>query len=530
MYNDIEVKEYINLIPGQEEVLPLFWDVSGHGTSIAGIIAAEDNGEGITGIDPNIELYSARVLDENRSAPVSRIIEAIYWAIEKDVDIISLSFGTPARSEALERAVKDAYNRGILIIAAAGNQGDVEYPAAMEEVMAVGGTDTDGTVCDYSGQGEEVEIVAPAEKIITTGGFDGVMVTNGTSMAVPHVVGVAARLWEKDRTKTADFIRQLMNAAANPCDQEVKCGNGLLDYQRALEIYDDFEKKYSPAKTPEQNQSAVEENDAPIQVFEDVNCVNGSWHSKTWITDPQNNKKDNRSHELLADEALKENGYIVSSSSDANSAYIISMVKKGAIYPDLEDYNMNGMESHPCLHGYFKTTTGSASCNYVKNYIKCTEYAKEIRNGKTYSKPSSTDPNDVDKELQLLFSGVSWEHEGASAVNRAAFAYGIAMHTATDVYAHSVWTTQYGRLFHLKKNGNEYADDSSIVEERFKVAQDVAINILKHFKNNTVGTADDLCNSSNYNGSLFKLYNFQTYLNTYSTTLGKRMENNSKTY
>lgn len=66
LFNDIDVKESINLIPGEENIMPLFWDISGHGTSIAGVIAAKDNGEGITGINPNVELYSARVLDEDK--------------------------------------------------------------------------------------------------------------------------------------------------------------------------------------------------------------------------------------------------------------------------------------------------------------------------------------------------------------------------------------------------------------------------------------------------------------------------------
>ena len=116
LFNDIDVKESINLIPGEENIMPLFWDISSHGTSIAGVIAAKDNGAGITGINPNVELYSARVLDEDKSAPVSRVVEAIYWAIEKKVNIISLSFGMTVPSEALETAVKEAYDKGILIV------------------------------------------------------------------------------------------------------------------------------------------------------------------------------------------------------------------------------------------------------------------------------------------------------------------------------------------------------------------------------------------------------------------------------
>ena len=531
LYNDIKIKESINLIPGEEEVLPLFWDISGHGTSIAGIIAAEDNEEGITGIASNVELYSARVLDENKSAPVSRIIEAIYWAIEKDVDIISISFGTTTKSEALEEAIKEAYNRGILIIAATGNNGEVEYPAAMQETMAVGGTDTSGEVCNYSGQGKEVEVVAPAEQIVTTGGFDGIVVTSGTSMAVPHVVGVAAKLWGKDKTKSADFIRQLLDASANgKCGKETECGYGIIDYKQALKIYKKFEKNYKPNKDITENSDNIEKNKTPKESFEGVDCVNGSWYSK-----PKKGE-DEKTHLTLAENALNKNGY-----TGIGSTYIISLVKQGAVYPDKDISKVRHMKLHPCMHGYFKDTKGNASCNYINNYIACTKFAKEIRSGKTYKKPKSTDANNISKELQLMYSNVAWGSIGSTAINRAAFVYGVAIHTATDVFAHSVYgnntdaefgRTGWMRFFHDKdENGNDYADKSYVVPKRFEVAKDVAVNALSHFKNNTVGTANDFCKSANYNKNLFKLFNFKEYLNGVGAKdLAEKMGNYSLTY
>ena len=89
----MELKGFIDLVPGYEECLPYYTDITGHGSAVAGIIAAEKNGKGITGINTNVELYSARVLDENNSAPTSRVIEAIYWAIDHNVNIINMSFG-----------------------------------------------------------------------------------------------------------------------------------------------------------------------------------------------------------------------------------------------------------------------------------------------------------------------------------------------------------------------------------------------------------------------------------------------------
>ena len=107
---DIDVKERINFIPGQDNISILYEDSTGHGTCIAGIMAAKNNDIGITGVNSNIELYSARVLDNDNSSKVSRIIDAINWAIEKKVNILSLSFGTTTNSEVLHNAIKKAHS------------------------------------------------------------------------------------------------------------------------------------------------------------------------------------------------------------------------------------------------------------------------------------------------------------------------------------------------------------------------------------------------------------------------------------
>lgn len=80
---DMNIAETISLVPGEEDMNPLFMDASGHGTSVAGLAAARDNGEGITGVAPDAEIYSIRVLDDENRSPVSRVIEGIYMAIGK---------------------------------------------------------------------------------------------------------------------------------------------------------------------------------------------------------------------------------------------------------------------------------------------------------------------------------------------------------------------------------------------------------------------------------------------------------------
>lgn len=177
---DINIKERYNLVPGEETISPCFEDNTGHGTSIAGIIGSKkDDDTDISGINPNAEIYSIKVMDTDNTAPVSRIIEAIYKAIEYDVDIINMSFGTTYNSDILHKAIRDANDKGILLVAAAGNRGcedgTVEYPAAYSEVIAVGAVDTSAELAEESSRGEDVDVLAPGEAIKTLSSFGNAM-------------------------------------------------------------------------------------------------------------------------------------------------------------------------------------------------------------------------------------------------------------------------------------------------------------------------------------------------------------------
>lgn len=262
--DDIDVIEHVNLIPGEEDVSILYEDSTGHGTGIGGMIAAKDNGEGISGINPNVELYSVKALDENLESPLSRIVEGIYWGIENEMDIINMSFGTPVYSEVLRQAIVDAYDAGILLVAAAGNTpgAAVQYPAAFPEVVAVGSTNAEGQLADHTSFGAELELLAPGEQIVTTGLFYGVLETEGTSIAAAQVTGVASLLMERDREKSPEFIRQLLRKSAKNILIDEENTAGLIDHGYALDIYNEFEESYLITE-----EIPVEDNQNPIEDY-----------------------------------------------------------------------------------------------------------------------------------------------------------------------------------------------------------------------------------------------------------------------
>ncbi len=244
--DDLPVKERINFIDGEEDIDPLYEDLSGHGTGVAGVIIGKDNGWGVTGINPNANLYSLRVLDGTNKAPLSRIVSAIYWCIDNNINIMNMSFGTTTRSAILENAIKDADEAGILMIAAVGNHGIedpnvVEYPAAFDEVMAVGAVNPQGQISNLSSIGSVTEILAPGESVPVMDFLDEISPADGTSMAAPHITGIASLLWAKDETKPADFVRDLIKASARIVDDEEY---GVADLSYALQIYDSFAEQY----------------------------------------------------------------------------------------------------------------------------------------------------------------------------------------------------------------------------------------------------------------------------------------------
>jgi subtilisin family serine protease len=177
------------------------YDNNGHGTHVAGIIAARLNGQGVAGVAPKALLYAIKVLSASGSGYVSDIAKGIIEATKgpdgtpgtsDDADVISMSLGSSSDSTTLHDAVKYAYNYGVVLVAAAGNEGasSPDYPAAYAEVIAVGAVDSNGNVPSWSNMYPDV--VAPGVNILSTYPGGKYATLSGTSMATPHVSAIAA--------------------------------------------------------------------------------------------------------------------------------------------------------------------------------------------------------------------------------------------------------------------------------------------------------------------------------------------------
>lgn len=222
-------------------------DDDGHGTHVAGIIAAEDNGEGVVGVAPEAELYALKALDATGSGYVSDVILAIQWATDPDgdgsagdrLDIINMSLGG-RKNIFLEWACNLAYLDGLLLVAAAGNGGAVIYPAAYSSVIAVSATDEYDNLASFSSTGKQVELAAPGVDVNSTlpgnNYSDDLGETwSGTSMASPHVAGTAALVWAANLGWTNDDVRaQLQSTAEDIGLSTRKQGYGLVDAENAV--------------------------------------------------------------------------------------------------------------------------------------------------------------------------------------------------------------------------------------------------------------------------------------------------------
>lgn len=183
-------------------------DMDGHGTHVAGIIAARKNNHGVVGIAPKAKLIIGKVLDDKGIGSLKVLAKGIHWAIEQKADIISLSLQNSREDDDVHQAIKEAVKKGIFVICAAGNKGPhigtVKFPAKYPETIAVGAVDRRIKVPGYSSRGDQVDIVAPGDEILSTYPPKIYAVLSGTSMAASFVSGVTALLLAKHRKHPGD--------------------------------------------------------------------------------------------------------------------------------------------------------------------------------------------------------------------------------------------------------------------------------------------------------------------------------------
>lgn len=176
--------------PNQDD----FVDRQGHGTHCAGVILGCDNDFGIVGVAPNAELYVGKVLGDNGSGSIDWIIKGIEWGIEHEVDIISMSLGCSVDpGPALHNVIKRARAAGIILVGATGNENThCGWPAAYDEVIAVGAINSALDRANFSNFGPEVAVAAPGTDVLSTYLNNTYAKLSGTSMATPMVAGVIA--------------------------------------------------------------------------------------------------------------------------------------------------------------------------------------------------------------------------------------------------------------------------------------------------------------------------------------------------
>ncbi len=230
-------------------------DRVGHGTHVAGIIGARKNDRGVVGVAPDCRLLIAKVLGDDGAGTSDRVAAGIDWACEQGADILSLSLGSPEDSNALRAAVERAAAREKFVICAAGNSGrpnSVDYPARWPATVAVGADDRDGRVTSFSSRGEEVDLCAPGQDVLSTYRDGSYAKLSGTSMAAPFVSGVTALLLAKHRgqggaTPVAthlQLIEHLIRTAtdAGPTGKDPNYGFGLINPDSVLGPIEEEEK------------------------------------------------------------------------------------------------------------------------------------------------------------------------------------------------------------------------------------------------------------------------------------------------
>ncbi|MEB3329248.1 MAG: S8 family peptidase [Candidatus Sericytochromatia bacterium] len=216
-------------------------DGHAHGTHCAGIAGASaDNGIGIAGVAPGVSLMAVKVLSDGGSGSTDAVCSGIVWAADHGAQVISLSLGGPGGKQAKQAAVDYARSKGAVVVAAMGNNGAnvAVYPGASKGVIGVGATTAEDTRASFSNFGTWISVSAPGHQILSTVPNGGYAAYSGTSMATPHVAGLAGLVRSAypglEAEAVADAIQQGATDLGAP-GFDPQFGHGRIDAGRTLQ-------------------------------------------------------------------------------------------------------------------------------------------------------------------------------------------------------------------------------------------------------------------------------------------------------
>ncbi len=266
------------------------WDYDGHGTAVTGVIAASHNNQGIAGVNPAAKIMVLKGINNFGTTRAAWLAEAIVYAVDNGARVINLSVGGGDHNEMERAALQYATDNGVLLIAAAGNEG-VEInnfsPADFDGVLTVGATDIDNAVADFSNLGRAVDIVAPGVDVLSlraratdanyrpllsdeytlgefiVGADKRYVRVSGTSFSAPMVTATAAYVWAQNPELSAQQVRSILTATATDIEapgRDSKSGYGMIDPRAALQVTAGF------SVTAEVSRVALTPADSPSRV------------------------------------------------------------------------------------------------------------------------------------------------------------------------------------------------------------------------------------------------------------------------
>jgi len=346
-------------------------DYNGHGTHVTGIIAAQNNDYGTVGVAPNVNIFAVKVLDKEGIGYLSDVISGIEWSVENGADVINLSLGFPDDQPALKAAVDAAEQKGVIVIASAGNESDgsvtaqsldnMKYPAKYPSVIAVGSIDSQNNRSVFSSVGDSVELSAPGSYVYSTFINNSYTHMDGTSMAAPYVSGMAALYLEAYPNLSNRQIRTIMGEHSldlGTPGRDREFGLGLVQsfhsnpLEKKVTVFRKTSLHHYPKYTSKTNYNLGVQTLTVLEEFGDWYKIN-SWVGTKWI------HKNN-----VLNDSIKYNKTMISILVPIDGyygpAYSSSKVAKIGIRQTTSDAS---------IHGWYRISYGSG-----KVWIKPNSY------------------------------------------------------------------------------------------------------------------------------------------------------------